>query len=99
MAILEISVVPVGTNTPSFSSYVTNALKIIDERGLKYQLTPTATVIEGEVSEIFDVAKQIHLNATKNGTERIITNIVIDDRTDKTMTMEHQVEIVQQSLQ
>jgi uncharacterized protein (TIGR00106 family) len=98
MPILEISVVPVGSNTPSFSSNVTQAVNIIKEKGLNYQVTPTATVIEGSLDEIMEVAKQIHQNEITNGTQRVVTNICIDDRIDKPMTLEHQVEAVEDSL-
>ncbi|SEM68574.1 MTH1187 family thiamine-binding protein [Lihuaxuella thermophila] len=96
MALLEISVVPVGTNTASFSSYVSDAVRLIQQNGLNYQLTPTATVIEGEVDQLMDLAKQIHKNAMANGIHRVITHISIDERTDKPTNMQQQVQAVQQ---
>lgn len=98
MPLLEISVIPVGTNTPSFSSSITDAVRLIEQKGLKYQLTPTATIIEGEIDQLMDVAKAIHQNALTNGVNRVVTNMSIDHRTDKNVTMSQQVEIVQQSL-
>ncbi|MFC7440312.1 MTH1187 family thiamine-binding protein [Laceyella putida] len=95
MALLEISVVPVGTNTASFSSYVTNAVNLIEQNGLNYQVTPTATVIEGDINQLMDIAKQIHQNAMANGVNRVITNISIDDRTDKKVNMLQQIQVVQ----
>ncbi|MBZ4687222.1 MAG: hypothetical protein PWQ96_835 [Clostridia bacterium] len=98
MPLLEISVVPVGTNTASFSSHVSDAVRLIKQRGLKYQITPTATVIEGNLDQLMEVAKEIHQKAIANGVNRAITNITIDDRTDKKLDMNQQVQIVQQSL-
>ncbi|OIJ21847.1 hypothetical protein BKP45_03895 [Anaerobacillus alkalidiazotrophicus] len=97
MPILEISVVPVGSNSPSFSSNVSKAVEVIQQKGLNYQVTPTATVIEGSIDELMDVAKQIHKNEITNGTQRVVTNICIDDRIDKPMTLEHQIEAVEHS--
>ncbi len=97
MALLEISVVPVGTNTASFSSHVNNAVKIIEEEGLNYQLTPTSTVIEGNIEQLMDVAKRIHENSI-SGTERTITNITIDDRLDKNINIDRQVSVVEKAL-
>ncbi len=99
MALLEISVVPVGTGSASFSSQVTDAIKIIQDKGMNYQVTPTATVIEGEIDELMDVAKDIHKHAISNGSDRVITNISIDHRTDKTITMGDQIRSVELSLQ
>ena len=40
MAMIDISVVPVGTGTPSVSAYVAGAVKILQkEPGIKYELT------------------------------------------------------------
>lgn len=79
------------------SSAVTGAVHTIEERGLKYQITPTQTIIEGELDQLMDVAKEIHENAMA-GTTRVITNITIDERRDKEVNMEEQVDIVTQSL-
>lgn len=97
MALLEISVVPVGTNTASFSSYVNDAVQTIERRGLKYQITPTATVIEGDLNQLMDVAKEIHQGTMNNGVNRVITNITIDDRKDKHIDLTQQVSVVRQS--
>ncbi|MCH5584976.1 MTH1187 family thiamine-binding protein [Shimazuella sp. AN120528] len=99
MALMEISLIPVGTQSPSFSSSVVNAVRLIEEKGLKYQITPTATIIEGDINQLMDTAKAIHQNAITNGAHRIVTNISIDERMDKPISMEQQVEIIEQSLQ
>lgn len=97
MPLLEISVVPVGSNSASFSSNVSKAIELIKGRGLNYQLTPTATVIEGNIHQLMDLAKDIHQNEISNGTKRVITNISIDDRVDKPLSLTQQVDIVQQT--
>ncbi|MDB5083250.1 MAG: hypothetical protein JWN30_136 [Bacilli bacterium] len=99
MPLLEISVVPVGTNSPSFSSYVADAVRLIEQKGLAYQITPTATVIEGDLNQLMEVAREIHENAINNGSNRVITNMSIDHRTDKNIDLHQQVNVVQQSLQ
>ncbi|MGB4504633.1 MAG: MTH1187 family thiamine-binding protein [Syntrophaceticus sp.] len=97
MPLLGISLTPVGTKSASFSSTVTSAVHTIEERGLKYLVTPTETIIEGELDELLEVAKEIHQNAMAS-TNRVITNITIDDRRDKEVNMDEQVDIVTQSL-
>lgn len=94
MPLLEISVVPVGTQSESFSSDVEDAVSIIEKHGLSYQVTPTATIIEGNLDEIFDVAKKIHRNELKNDAKRVVTNITIDDRIDKPISLERQLDHV-----
>jgi len=97
LALLGISLTPIGTKSASFSSTVTGAVQTIEEKGLKYQITPTETIIEGELDELMEAAKEIHENAMA-GTNRVITNITIDDRRDKEVNMEEQVDVVTQSL-
>lgn len=99
MALMEISLIPIGTESPSFSSSVVNAVKIIEEKGIKYQITPTSTIMEGDIDQLMDTAKAIHQNAAANGVHRVVTNISIDERMDKRMDMDGQVEIINQSLQ
>ncbi|PYZ93422.1 hypothetical protein CR194_09605 [Salipaludibacillus keqinensis] len=91
MPLLEISVVPVGTGSESFSSDVEKAISLIEQNGLKYQVTPTSTIIEGEIDKLMDVAQVIHLNEIKNNAKRVVTTIKIDDRVDKPIHLEDQV--------
>ena len=48
MAVVELTVCPLGTGTTSASSYVAGAQKILsDQDKVKYLLNPMGTVIEG----------------------------------------------------
>jgi uncharacterized protein (TIGR00106 family) len=99
MPVLEISITPVGTNQASFSDYVAEACKIVTQKGLKYQVTPTSTVVEGDLQQLMDIASSMHQTPLKMGAERVITNIKIDERQDKNMDMESQVRSVGEKLQ
>lgn len=92
MALLEISVVPVGTESPSFSSVVSQALKEAQRNGIKYEVSPTSTVMEGDLPALLDVAQQMHKAAFHGGTQRVVTNISIDERRDKDLRMEQAVQ-------
>ena len=46
MAIAEISVVPLGTKTPSVSQYVARAVKVLEqEKNIRYEMTAMGTII------------------------------------------------------
>ncbi|MEH7273696.1 MTH1187 family thiamine-binding protein [Neobacillus vireti] len=98
MPLLEISIVPVGTDSTSISSQVIDAVQIIEEKDLKYEVTPTATVLEGDIDDLWEVAKEMHQTALDVGPERIVTTITIDHRTDKQMEMEQQIDKVEDQL-
>jgi uncharacterized protein (TIGR00106 family) len=89
--IVDVSVVPIGTATSSVSRYVREALKIIRQSGLKYELGPMGTSLEGDWDQIFSTIRQIHDACIKMGAVRLLTTIKIDDRRDKKQTMQDKV--------
>lgn len=98
MALLEISVVPVGTESPSISSFVAQACKEAKRNGIKFDVTPTSTVMEGDLPALLDVAKQMHAAAFQGGAPRVVTNISIDERRDKDLSMEATVSAVRSEI-
>jgi uncharacterized protein (TIGR00106 family) len=99
MAMMEISVVPVGTSSPSVSHFVAGAVKTLkNARRIKYELTPMGTVIEGELDVLLDCAKKMHRASFGEGVKRVVTTIKIDDRTDKPLTMAGKISSVWQKL-
>ena len=98
MPLLEISIVPVGTGSPSFSSQVADEVRVIKEKNLKYEVTPTSSVLEGDIDDLWEAAKEMHQKALEVSSERIVTNINIDHRTDKQMEMDKQVDKVEKKL-
>ncbi|MGM7721135.1 MTH1187 family thiamine-binding protein [Metabacillus sp. Hm71] len=102
MAIVDVTVIPLGTNDPSVSKYVADIQHILkkyeNEGRIQYQLTPMNTIIEGELSTLFEVITAIHEAPFAKGIQRVATNIRIDDRRDKKTTMESKLESVQRHL-
>ncbi|WP_201779262.1 MTH1187 family thiamine-binding protein [Guptibacillus hwajinpoensis] len=98
MALLEISVAPIGTTQTSMSHFVTNAIRLAEKEGFKYHVGPTSTVFEGDVDELFELARDIHTGALKNGSDRVVTNIKIEDREDNALTIDGQVNEVKRSI-
>nr|WP_273841183.1 MTH1187 family thiamine-binding protein [Halalkalibacter alkalisediminis] len=100
MAIVDVTVIPVGTESPSVSKYVAEIQEVLKsyDGKIKYQLTPMSTIIEGELPLLFEVIQAIHEVPFKHGLKRVATNIRIDDRRDKLSTMEGKLESVQSHL-
>ncbi|MCD6320034.1 MAG: MTH1187 family thiamine-binding protein [Candidatus Desulfofervidaceae bacterium] len=99
MAIVEVSVIPLGTKSTGVSNYVAAALRVLQKSGLKYQLTPMGTIIEGELDIVMPVVRQMHEACFKEGTARVVTTIKIDDRRDKPLTMETKVQSVHKKME
>lgn len=99
MAIVEVSVVPLGTGGAGISRYVAGCLKLLKEQNdLRYQLTPMGTVIEGDLDLIFSVIRKMHEEPFLSGAPRVLTTIRVDDRRDKVLTMAGKVSSVEQKL-
>ena len=99
MAIVEVTIAPVGTPGTSLSRYVASCHKVLTEaRELKYELHPMGTVIEGELDKILAVIRKMHEVPFAEGAQRVTTLIRIDDRRDKSATMEGKVQAVKEKL-
>jgi uncharacterized protein (TIGR00106 family) len=99
MAIAEISVVPLGTKTPSVSQYVARAVKVLErEKDMRYEITAMGTIIEGDLDSILAVVKKMHEGAFGEGVARVITIIEIDDRRDKAQGMKEKVDSLKKKL-
>ena len=99
MAIAEISVVPLGTKTPSVSQYVARAIKVLEwEKDIKYELTAMGTVIEGDLNKILAVVKKMHEETFGEGVARVLTTVKIDDRRDKSQSMKEKLDSLKNKL-
>ncbi len=99
MAICSISVVPVGTGSTSVSSYVARCHEMLREaEGIKFQLTPMATILEGDLSRILELIAEIHRIPFEEGAKRVLTTVMIDDRADKQLTMDGKTGSVERKL-
>jgi uncharacterized protein (TIGR00106 family) len=100
MAIAEVSIIPLGTGTPSVSNYVARAVSVLrQEKDVKYELTSMGTIIEGDLEKILKVVKRMHQATFDEGAMRVITTIKIDDRRDKPSTMSGKVESLMKGLE
>jgi uncharacterized protein (TIGR00106 family) len=98
MAIVEISVIPLGTKTPSVSKYVAEALKVLEKEDIKYELTSMGTIVEGDLDKILDLVKKMHETIFDKEVQRVVTIIKINDRRDKPLSMEGKVKSVRDKL-
>jgi len=99
MAIAEVSVVPLGTKTPSVSQYVARAVKVLErERDIKYEMTAMGTIIEGDLDRILAVVKKMHEGTFGEGVVRVLTTVKIDDRRDKAQGMKEKVDSLKKKL-
>lgn len=99
MAILEISIVPIGTKATSLSHYVADCIKVLrKEKKVKYELTSMGTNMEGKLHDLIRIALKMHEVPFKKGAPRVLTTVKIDDRRDKKGTLEGKKKAVEKKL-
>jgi len=82
----EISLYPVGTDSPSLSFYIARAIESIGTK-IKHQTTPMGTILESDdIQDIFDATKSMTEIIHRLGVKRVEVILKIDSRTDKKQT-------------
>jgi len=98
MAIVAVSISPVGTGV-GVSEYVAAALRIAREQDrVRFRLDPMFTTLEGDLGEIYALIQRMQEAVFAAGAERVGTVIKIDDRRDREVRMEDKVARVEDRL-
>ena len=94
--LVEFSVVPLGKGE-SVSEYVAECMKIVRDSGVRYLLTPMATILEGDMEEVMEVITKCHRRVLEMS-DRVITTIKIDDRKGRKDAMTQKIKSVEEKL-
>ena len=88
----ELTIIPIGTSETSLSKYVAVAVAALDKTGIKYKLSGMGTLLETEnLDELFEALKVAHEAVFRDGVNRVVTSVKIDDRRDREKTMDDKV--------
>lgn len=98
MAILELTLVPIGTGSTSVSGYIAKASKILEDANIKHELNPMGTVLEGNPDELFEIVRKMQEEVFDAGAKRVYSVIKMDDRRDKEAHMEQKIKSVKDKL-
>lgn len=93
MVLCEFSMSPLDKGD-SLSTYVARSLDIIDKSGLPYQLTPMATIVEGEWEEVMALVTACYQRMSQD-CNRISTSIRIDSRAGKSGRLKSKIRAVE----
>jgi len=83
MALMQITIIPVGTGSTSVGDHVAGVQKLLKKRGCSCELTDMGTIVYGSAPELLRLAAEIHEYPFSSGAQRVVTNIMLDDRRDK----------------
>ncbi len=98
MALMEISVVPLGTASTSLSHYVAKVCDVLIELNVDYKLTDMGTIICCDIDKAFEIARRLHEVPFEQGAKRVVTTLKIDDRRDKEVRLDQKIKSVEEKL-
>ncbi len=99
MALVKVSVIPLGTGTPSVSRYVARAVEVLQDEGdINYELTAMGTIMEGDLDRLLAVVRKMHEAVFEAGAMRAVTIVEIDDRRDKISSLSGKLESLKRQL-
>lgn len=90
------SVVPMGV-TGGVKTLVAEALKVVDESGLPYELGAMQTTLEGDEQRVMEVILRCHRRMLELA-PRVLTHITLDERRGATGRLEGKVRDVEEIL-
>lgn len=83
MALLQLTIIPIGTSTPNLGDYVLTIQKQLTDMNVTFTLNDMGTLIEGEATELLQLLIALYESPFDEGAVRVVTQITIDDRRDK----------------
>lgn len=87
MIIAEMSIAPFGVGT-SLSPIVKEAVRVIKESGLKFEVGGMSTTVEvPDLDTLFELIKKAEAAEIDAGAERILISLKVDHRIDKDITI------------
>ena len=99
MVIVEFNVIPLGVGV-SVSKFLVPALRELEKRKVKYEITPMCTIFEARnVDEALNIVGAAHEAIFDADVKRVVTTIRIDDRRDKEGSMQEKVKSLKTRLE
>ena len=82
MALMQLTVIPLGTDGPSVGAYVADIERYLRANNIEHSLNDMGTVIYGSADDLFQLARELHAIPLKSGAPRVLTQVSIDERRD-----------------
>ncbi|WP_445488631.1 MTH1187 family thiamine-binding protein [Niallia sp. 03133] len=76
-SLISIQIIPKTKNGEDVIPYVDEAIKVIQESGVKYEVHPLETTIEGDMDELFSIISNMNKKMIEIGSSNVITQIKV----------------------
>ena len=87
MALMHLTIIPLGTGSPSVGEFVADVQLVLKKSGFAYKLTDMGTIVEGSLENLLRLAGQLAEMPFNKGVNRVVTQISIDDRRDRRVVL------------
>ncbi|MGB4362361.1 MAG: MTH1187 family thiamine-binding protein [Methanothermobacter tenebrarum] len=99
MITAELTIIPIGTGSTSLSDYIVAAIKAIEKKNIRCEISGMGTQIEAEdLDDILDAVKTAHEAVLRADCDRVYTTVKIDDRRDVEKTLKDKIASVKSKL-
>ena len=89
MVVAELSIIPL--EGIEMRPYIDAAVQAVRESGLKFEVEPLGTSLEGDFDEVMETIKKAHRAALASGADRVLTEIRIDEKKEATLTLDKEL--------
>jgi uncharacterized protein (TIGR00106 family) len=76
-ALVSIQIIPKTKDGEDVIPYVDEAIRIIDESGVKYEVHPLETTMEGDMQQLFAVITKMNERMIEIGSKNVISQVKI----------------------
>ncbi|MFB6465664.1 MTH1187 family thiamine-binding protein [Cytobacillus sp. Hz8] len=76
-ALISIQIIPKTKNGENVIPYVDEAIKVIQDSGVNYEVHPLETTMEGELSQLFTIITKMNQRMIEIGSPNVISQVKI----------------------
>lgn len=76
-SLISVQIIPKTEKYEDIIPYVDAAIKVIDESGVKYEVHPLETTMEGDMSELMNIITKMNEKMIELGCINVITQVKI----------------------
>lgn len=76
-ALLSIQILPKTNNNEDIIPYVDRAIQVIQESGVKYQVSSLETTMEGDIEQLLEIVKKMNDAMIELGSPSVLSQIKI----------------------
>ncbi|WP_138419364.1 thiamine-binding protein [Aquibacillus sediminis] len=87
-ALVSIQIIPKTKNGEDVIPYVDAAIDVIEQAGVKYEVHPLETTMEGELSDLFAVIEKMNQKMADLGSASIISQVKVYYKPDGDASMD-----------